>query len=300
MHFGLNSVSCAALCLAMALSGTQARAQSAPDMGKLTATGGVSTVEGAGGGGLAPWALISGYGSRDSWGANAHYTKLNTQDYSLDTYGVAVGIADRVELSLATQEFRGSLAPLNDLRLKQDIFGVKIKVAGDAVYDQDRLLPQIAIGAMVKRNKGVAGLGALGVTSVKQLGAKDDNGVDYYVAATKLFLNQSLLLNGTVRATKANQMGLLGFGGDKRDQYQAKLEVSAAYLITRKLVAGAEYRMKPRNLGVDNEKAYYDAFIAWFPTKNVSVTAAYAVLGDITVFNPKQQKGAYLSVQAGF
>ena len=300
MHFGLNSVSCAALCLAMALTGARAQAQSAPDMGKLTATGGVSTVEGAGGGGLAPWALISGYGTRDSWGANAHYTKLNTQDYSLDTYGMAVGIADRVELSLATQEFRGSLAPLNDLRLKQDIFGVKIKVAGDAVYDQDRLLPQIAIGAMVKRNKGVAGLGALGVTSVKQLGAKDENGVDYYVAATKLFLNHSLLLNGTLRATKANQMGLLGFGGDKRDQYRAMLEVSAAYLITRKLVAGAEYRMKPSNLGVDNEKAYYDAFIAWFPTKNVSVTAAYAVLGDITVFNPKQQKGAYLSVQAGF
>lgn len=300
MHFGLNSVSCAALCLAMALTGARAQAQSAPDMGKLTATGGVSTVEGAGGGGLAPWALISGYGTRDSWGANAHYTKLNTQDYSLDTYGMAVGIADRVELSLATQEFRGSLAPLNDLRLKQDIFGVKIKVAGDAVYDQDRLLPQIAIGAMIKRNKGVAGLGALGVTSVKQLGAKDENGVDYYVAATKLFLNHSLLLNGTVRATKANQMGLLGFGGDKRDQYRAMLEVSAAYLITRKLVAGAEYRMKPSNLGVDNEKAYYDAFIAWFPTKNVSVTAAYAVLGDITVFNPKQQKGAYLSVQAGF
>ena len=300
MHFGLNSVSCAALCLAMALTGARAQAQSAPDMGKLTATGGVSTVEGAGGGGLAPWALISGYGTRDSWGANAHYTKLNTQDYSLDTYGMAVGIADRVELSLATQEFRGSLAPLNDLRLKQDIFGVKIKVAGDAVYDQDRLLPQIAIGAMIKRNKGVAGLGALGVTSVKQLGAKDENGVDYYVAATKLFLNHSLLLNGTVRATKANQMGLLGFGGDKRDQYRAMLEVSAAYLITRKLVAGAEYRMKPSNLGVDNEKAYYDAFIAWFPTKNVSVTAAYAVLGDITVFNPTQQKGAYLSVQAGF
>ena len=301
MHFEMKAILRAGVCLAAALLGTAAHAQSVtPDMGKLTATGGVSTVEGAGGGGLAPWALISGYGTRDSWGANAHYTKVNTQDYSLDTYGVAVGIADRVELSLATQEFRGSLAPLNDLRLKQDIVGIKVKVIGDAVYDQDRMLPQIAVGAMAKRNKGVAGLGALGVTSVKQLGAKDENGVDYYVAATKLYLNQSLLLNATVRATKANQMGLLGFGGDKRDQYQAKLELSAAYMITRKLVAGAEYRMKPRNLGVDNEKAYYDAFVAWFPTKNVSVTAAYAVLGDITVFNPKNQKGAYLSVQAGF
>ncbi|MDB5962298.1 MAG: hypothetical protein JWP59_3592 [Massilia sp.] len=285
----------------MSLGCAVAQAQVAvPDMGKLTATGGVSTVEGAGGGGLVPWALISGYGTRDSWGANAHYTRVATQDYSLDTYGVAVGIADRVELSLATQEFRGSLAPLDALRLKQDIVGIKVKVAGDAVYDQDRWLPQIAVGAMAKRNKGVGGLGALGVTSVKQLGAKDENGVDYYVAATKLLLDHSVLLNATVRATRANQMGLLGFGGDKGDAYKAKLELSAAYMFTRKLVAGAEYRMKPRNLGVDNEKAYYDAFIAWFPSKNISVTAAYAVLGDITVFNPKNQKGAYVSVQAGF
>jgi hypothetical protein len=285
----------------MSLGCAVAQAQVAvPDMGKLTATGGVSTVEGAGGGGLVPWALISGYGTRDSWGANAHYTRVATQDYSLDTYGVAVGIADRVELSLATQEFRGSLAPLDALRLKQDIVGIKVKVAGDAVYDQDRWLPQIAVGAMAKRNKGVGGLGALGVTSVKQLGAKDENGVDYYVAATKLLLDHSVLLSATVRATRANQMGLLGFGGDKGDAYKAKLELSAAYMFTRKLVAGAEYRMKPRNLGVDNEKAYYNAFIAWFPSKNISVTAAYAVLGDITVFNPKNQKGAYVSVQAGF
>ncbi len=301
MHYGIgHATRRIALFLAVTLGAGAALAQTSPDMGKLTATGGVIQVEGAGGGGLVPWALISGYGSRDSWGANAHYTRVTTQDYSLDTYGVAVGFADRVEVSLATQDFRGSLAPLNDLRIKQDIVGVKVKLVGDAVYDQDMLLPQIAVGAMAKRNKGIGGLGVLGVSKVTQLGARDENGVDYYVAATKILLDQSLLLNGTVRLTKANQMGLLGFGGDKGDSYQAKLEVSAAYLINRKLVAGVEYRMKPRNLGADNEKAYYDAFIAWFPTKHVSVTAAYAVLGDITIFNPVRQRGAYLSVQTGF
>ena len=66
------------------------------------------------------------------------------------------------------------------------------------------------------------------------------------------------------------------------------------------LAAGLEYRQKPRNLGADKEKDYYDAFVAWFPNKYVSVTAAYAVLGDITVYNPTRQKGLYLSVQAGF
>lgn len=274
--------------------------QGRPDMGKLSATGGVSQLEGAGGGGLTPWALITGYGSRDSWGANAHYTGVRTQDYTLDTAGIAVGLADRVELSLAQQHFKGSLAPLDRLSIRQDILGVKVKLAGDAVYGQDVFLPQLAVGALYKRNKGVGGLGALGVTKVAQLGAKDDSGTDVYLAATKLLLQQSLLLNATVRATKANQMGLLGFGGDKGDSYKAMLELSAAYMVDRQMVAGVEYRRKPHNLGVDNEKAYYDVFVAWFPSKHVSVTAAYAVLGDITVFNPKRQRGAYLSVQAGF
>lgn len=271
-----------------------------PDMGKLTATGGVSQVEGAGGGGLTPWALITGYGTRDSYGANVHYTQVHTQDYTLKTYGVAVGIADQVELSLANQEFSGSLAPLNALNIKQDILGIKVRVAGDAVYDQGSWMPQVAVGAMIKRTGDVAGLGALGVTSVKQLGAKQDHGVDYYASATKIYLEQSLLLNATLRLSKANQMGILGFGGDLHDQYKPLLEGSAAYLLNRQWVVGAEYRMKPNNLGVDHEKDYYDAFVAYFPTKNLSITAAYARLGDITVFNPTNQRGWYLSLQAGF
>ncbi|MGZ3182755.1 MAG: DUF3034 family protein [Telluria sp.] len=269
-------------------------------MGKLTATGGVSQLEGAGGGGLVPWALITGYGTRDSWGANAHATRVRTQDYGLDTWGVAAGVADRVELSLARQRFTGARAPLDRLQIEQDIVGVKLRVAGDAVYAQDNWLPQIAVGALAKRNRGIGGLGALGVTSVTQLGAQSEHGVDWYVAATKIDLEHSLLWNATVRATKANQMGILGFGGDKGGSYRAQLELSGAWLVNRKLALGAEYRMKPANLGVDPEHDYADVFVAWFPSKVFSVTAAYAQLGQITVFNPTRQRGWYLSAQAGF
>jgi hypothetical protein len=288
--------------VALSLAGPvlAAQAQQHPDLGKLTATGGVTSVEGVGGGGLTPWALITGYGSRDSWGAIAHVTGVRTQDYSLDNAGIALGWRDRVELSFARQHFKGSLAPLDRLSIKQDIVGIKVKVAGDAVYDQDLPWPQVAVGVMVKRNGGIDGLGALGVTSVTQLGARDDKGVDYYLSATKLLLDSSMLLNGTLRATRANQMGLLGFGGDQHNGYRPMLEVSAAYLLNRKLVAGIEYRHKPHNLSVDKEGAYSDVFVAWFPTKQVSVTAAYARLGQITVFNPVRQRGAYLSLQLGY
>jgi hypothetical protein len=271
-----------------------------PDMGKLLATGGVSSVEGSAGGGITPWALIAGYGTRDSFGGNAHYTYLNTQDFTLDTFGIAVGIKDRVEFSAARQDFSANSGPLNGLKIGQDIYGVKVKVAGDAVYDQDSWIPQIAVGAEYKRNTGLSGLLNAPVTA---LGAKKTTGTDYYVSATKLYLEQSLLANITIRGTEANQMGLLGFGGDLHDNYQAEFEGSLAYLLTKNWVIGTEYREKPRNLSADKEAAYYDAFVAWLPNKNVSLTLAYADLGSIVApvtGNNSDQKGVYLSLQAGF
>ncbi len=296
-RIAISTVLFAAVCLA-GMQSVFAGQFSSPDMGKLLATGGVSQIEGAGGGGIVPWALISGYGTRDSFGANVHATAIKTQDYALGSFGAAAGINDRVELSLATQTLKGTGGALNNIRIKQDIFGVKVKIAGDAVYEQDSLMPQIAVGALFKHNNGITGLGA--VNNVKQLGAAHTQGIDYYIAATKILLDESLLLNTTLRFSKANQIGLLGFGGDLHDRYQPLAEVSAAYLINRKWAAGMEYRMKPHNLSVDKEKNYYDVFVAYFPTKNFSLTAAYAVLGDITVLNPKSQKGAYLSAQIGF
>ncbi|KQZ26385.1 hypothetical protein ASD58_16370 [Duganella sp. Root1480D1] len=271
-----------------------------PDHGKFIATGGVSSVEGSAGGGIVPWALITGYGTRDSWGASAFATHVSTQDYKLLSYGAAVGIGDRVEVSLARQDFEGNLAPLDQLRIKQDIVGVKLRLAGDAVYEQDSWKPQIAIGVQYKKNKGIGGLGALGVTSVKQLGARSERGTDFYITATKILFEQSLLVNATLRSTRANQMGILGFGGDKESSRKLLPELSFGYLLTRKLALGAEYRRKPHNLSVDNEKAYKDIFLAWLPNRQVSLTAAYADLGTITVFNPKTQRGAYVSAQVAF
>ena len=303
MRLAKRTVNGALLCMVCCHASTALPAtfpDPVPDMGKLLATSGVSQVEGAGGGGLTPWALITGYGTLDSYGANVHLTSLRTADYGLQTAGAAVGMADRFELSLSSQHFTGHQAPLDQLDLKMDTVGIKLKLAGDAIYEQDRWLPQIAAGVMLKRTHGVGGLGALGVTNVMQLGAASDRGIDYYVSATKLFLDQSLLVNATVRATKANQLGLLGFGGDRNDRHRLMFEGSLAYLIDRRTVVGIEYRMKPHNLSVDPEKAYRDLFLAYFPTKNLSVTAAWVSLGDITIFNPKRQDGLYLSLQAGF
>jgi hypothetical protein len=263
--------------------------------GKLRLTRGISTIEGQGGGGLTPWALITGNETDRGIGATAHVTGVQVDDFSLLSYGAAVGFYDRLELSYTRQEFdtedAGATLGLGQgFTFGQDIYGVKLRVAGDAVYDQDRWMPQVAIGANWKKNDQ----GAI----VSAVGAADDEGWETYVTATKILLDHSLLLNGTLRYTNANQTGLLGYGAAGDDDHELVGEFSAGYLLTRSLVVGGEYRMKPDNLAFASEDDWIDLYAAWAVTPNLTVTGAWVDLGDIATF--ESQRGAYLSLQAGF
>ncbi len=295
----LQSMKRKLLCVVLAGLALNVNAEEATEKmdgsGKLLLTGGVSQLEGAAGGGLTPWAVIGGYGTDDEIGANAFYTRVNTADYHLDDVGVMVGFYNRVELSFAQQRFNteqvgGALGLGDGFTFKQDIVGVKVRIAGDLVLDSDRAMPQISVGVQYKKNNQPAVLAFVG--------AQDDSGTDVYVTATKLFLAEGLLLNGTLRFTKANQIGILGFGGDKNDKYKPQLELSAAYLLNQKVAVGLEYRMKPNNLSIAKEEDWFDMFIAYAPNKHVSFTLAYADLGNIVIED--KQRGVYASVQVGF
>ena len=270
-----------------------AHAQARVGSGKLLLTGGVNTIEGSAGGGLTPWAVIGGYGADTQIGGNAYATQVRTQDYAVKSYGVLAGFFNRVEVSYSRQDFDtrkvGAALGLGyGYTISQDTAGVKVRLLGDAVLDQDRWWPQLSVGAEVKSNSRSS--------LVKTLGARSGRGTDWYMSATKLYLAHGLLVNATLRETKANQYGILGFGGvDNR--YHAQLEGSVAWLLNRKLAIGAEARSKPDNLAVAKEGAAFDAFVAYAPCKHVSVTLAYADLGNIVT---RRQSGVYASLQVGF
>ena len=212
---------------------------------RLLATGGAHQIEGAAGGGLVPWALIAGYGTRDQAGGSAFYTRVDTQDFNLVSYGVALGLWDRVEVSFARQ-----------------------------ALDASSVVPNA-------------------------IGARSGSDTDFYDAATKVwlagFLGRNVLANATVRATRANQFGLLGFGGDRKSSRSLQPEASLAVMLTDNLVLGGDYRRKPDNLSVFKEEDASDVFLAWFPHRNVAVTLAWAKLG--TVAGKAKQDGTYLSLQ---
>ena len=257
---------------------------------RLLVTGGAQQVEGAAGGGLVPWALIAGYGTRDQAGGSAFATHVHTADFDLRSFGVAAGLHDRLELSFSRQRFdAGSVIP--GLLLRMDTAGVKFRVAGDAVYDQDRWMPQVAVGVMHKHD--------LDATVPRAVGARKGSGTELYVAATKLWLaglaGRNLLLNGTLRYTRANQFGLLGFGGDRNDRPRVQPEASAALMLTDRVALGSEWRWKPDNLSAFQERGAGDVFLAWFPSRFAAITLAYAKLGPIA--GKPSQAGAYASMQ---
>lgn len=304
MHSSIRRL--AAVLLALAAAGSHAQGL-AHGSGKLLLTGGVSSIDGAAGGGLTPWAVTGSYATAGEFGGTAFATRVSTRDYGLTTSGAALALDDRFELSLARQDFDAgdNLAPLGlpGLHLKLDIVGIKWRVAGDAVLEADTWMPQIAVGALHKKAKA----GALAPVLTGALGASD-RGTEVYLSATKLFLARGILVNGTLRATKANQNGLLGFGGANADTYTLQPEVSVAWLLNRHLALGAEFRAKPDNLnrsalgdGALQEDDWFDLFAAWAPNKHFSLTLAWVDLGRIApAVQPRRQTGAYVSAQLAF
>lgn len=261
---------------------------------RLLATWGVSSVEGSGGGGLSPWALITGSGSRNQVAATAFVTSWRSQGrFSLRAAGAAVGIHDTLELSGASWRFGlGDTVPGASIRM--DTLGAKWRFWGDAVQDQDRWWPQFALGLQAKQNHDMS----VGTA----LGARRADDVEIYLSATRLWLagvaGRNGLLNLTWRYTRANQFGLLGFGGDRSDARRLKPEASGAVLLRDDLAVGAEWRDKPDNLSSFREQAATDLFIAWFPSRHLSTTLAWLNLGRIV--DKPGQSGVYLSVQAAY
>ena len=158
-------------------------------------------------------------------------------------------------------ELEFSDGALDGLGVSDDVLGIKVKLFGDAVYNQDSWVPQVAVGAQYKEHGGIhdaAAVGLPGLTNPIQLGAEDDSGVDYYLSATKVFLSQSMLVNLTLRYTEANQFGLLGFGPDA----EVVPEATIAWLLSRKFAVGAEYRRSPTTARPTRKPAW-DFFLAW-------------------------------------
>jgi hypothetical protein len=311
--------------------------------GKVFLTEGVSMADGAAGGGAVPWAVVAGNETRDGINGNVHFTYASLPNYSLESLGAAIGFYDRFELSYAydilptgstfntvglltsaisgTQnEATAGIDPWNTT-IKMNVFGGKVRLIGEAIYDSDNLIPQVAVGGFYKVNENKVLL--------QTLGARKDADWEGYLAVTKIFFPLSTAIDLTARYSSANEIGLTGFGGPNGDKKKLRLEGSLAYLLAKNIAIGGEFAEHNNNLGGHSvnldgtnlssltstlgnlgfgnlqsaltqlhESNWKDVFAAYAPAKNLSFTMAILDLGNITL--TPNQFGYYLSVAASF
>ncbi|MDO3388091.1 DUF3034 family protein [Gilvimarinus sp. SDUM040013] len=267
----------------------------AENRSRIIATGAATTIDGSAGGGIVPMAALSGYGAREESGGVAFASYVHVPDYTMSAVGGSWSWRNRVEFSLADQRLEHPTlsaalgVPLQDIR--QSVAGVKVRLLGDILYSK---WPQLSAGVMYKHNHDFTIPGAAG--------AKRDSDSEAYLAASKVFLGgamgYNLLVNGVARYTRANQIGLVGFGGDKNDSRRWYAEASAGIFYNKHLLFGAEFKQKPDNLSFAGEDDWQTLFAAWFPNKKLALVAAYVDLGEVATL--PNQDGWYLSVQGSF
>jgi hypothetical protein len=254
--------------------------------GKLIGSSGVSQMEGSAGGGLVPWATITGYGTRDEQSTTIFSSFVDVDDYKMRAFGLAHGFNNRIEISAARLEVK---TKDDDSELKANILGLKVRLMGDLMFTP---WPQVALGAQYKHGLNPNALNA----------SSDSAGYDVYIAATKVWLDgpfhRNVVVNTTLRYSNANQLGLLGFGGDRRQHREVLFEASAGLFLNRHWVIGGEYRQKPNNFLVTREDDWKNIFVGYIPNKQIAMTLAFVGLGDIG--GQTGQQGGYLSWQLSY
>ncbi|MCJ7777524.1 MAG: DUF3034 family protein [Sedimentisphaerales bacterium] len=183
---------------------------------------------------------------------------VNLSDVSIDwtTFGVAETFFKRVEVSYGHETI--AIAGFDNI-YKNNI-GTKVLILAEGI-----VLPAISIGGVWKR------------TTLDVPDGVDDSGIDYYAVATKLVkaLPKPVLLSGGVISTEGRTLGVLGFDEDRDEALFGNIDI----IPLENAALGFEYR---QGASFDDFKNadYWNAHVAWFVNKNLTLIGAYVNAGD--------------------
>jgi hypothetical protein len=145
-------------------------------------------------------------------------------------------------------------------------------------------LPALTLGVHYKQNSNIEDIDRRLLGTLESAGIKDEDGVDVTLYATRLItsLARPLLINVGLRSTEAAHTGLLGFTDDRKTVFEANFGV----LVLDNLVIGGEYRQKPDEYTripglIEDEDDWWDVFVTYVVNDHMTVSAAYAHLGDV-------------------
>ena len=232
---------------------------------------------------------LNGVVSRPQIGA--WYVNLNDAGINWWAASAALTFADRVELS-------GGYGFVNahkygDKSINTYNLGAKVRFLDENAFDT-AWVPALAVGGVYKYTDS---------RTVEALGL-DDDGFDAYVVATKLITQSPVpvLLSAGLLLSDEVVNGVVG-----HNDYDVVAFGNVDILPAENVAIGLEYKQ-----GVDagdgiRNHDYWDAHVAWFVTKRLTLVAAFAETGDKDKFYRKGSaknlgvgSGAVFSIQYQF
>jgi hypothetical protein len=186
----------------------------------------------------------------------AWYVHLGDSSIDWTTLGAAETLLERVEVSYGHEIIGLEGADT----IYKDNIGAKL-----LVIKEGKIVPAVSIGGVGKH------------TSLDVADGVDDWGIDVYLVGTKLIkeLPRPVLLSGGLISTTGRTLGVLGFDEDRAEALFGNVDV----LPLDNVAVGFEYRQGAHFDDFKNAD-YWNAHLAWFANKNLTLVGAYVNTGD--------------------
>jgi hypothetical protein len=150
-------------------------------------------------------------------------------------------------------------------------------------FDQ-KWIPALTFGTHYKNNDGIGQINNQLGGALHAIGITDNEGVDFTLYASKLFtfLPRPVLLELGGRATKAAEIGLLGF----TDSYSFLFEGNLGIFLTDRLILAGEWRQQPNDYRtipglVGSSGTWWTVDLAYVLSKHMTVAAGYGNFGNV-------------------
>ncbi len=203
------------------------------------------------------------------WKINVYQNKTGLHDSvgRIDwlSMGMALSFMGRVEVGYS----RENVDIDNMQNVGKDNFSLKVNLIKEKDFGIE-YMPAISVGLIYKTTNW---------SHFKNMRHWDDNGIDYYVVASKMFAFDpvKILLNAGLLSTNGIVRGVLGFGDDRDTVFFGNIEI-----FYNKFVVGFEFEDGyTTTLDVDhNTHSMWDIHLAYRPVPNLMLIGAYGYTGD--------------------
>jgi hypothetical protein len=192
----------------------------------------------------------------------AWYVNLGEAKVDWTSIGISETIGKRLELSYGHEVIAAEGVREN---ISKDSLGAKFLLIEENT-DGNKWIPAVSVGVIGKH------------TSDVPLSGVDSSGYDTYLVATKLITDLPIpvLVSGGLMSTDSQVTGVYGYSDDRDTTLFANLDL----IPIKEVAVGVEYKQGAEYHGFKNAD-YWDAHVAWFVNKNLTIIAAYVNAGDL-------------------